>query len=77
GCSLAVNVAACLWLVPRVGALGGALATTLSYLLAIAWGVWQFRTHAALRWRELLWPDWRHLGADLWPGRREAGPAAR
>lgn len=77
GCSLAVNVLTCLWLVPRAGALGAALATTLAYLLAIGWGLRQFRAHSGWPWRALLWPDWRALGRDLWAGRQAAGPAPR
>lgn len=56
GASLAINVAACLVLVPRLGATGAAMATSLSYVLAIIWGLALFRRHAGLRWRELLRP---------------------
>ncbi|HWP20341.1 MAG TPA: polysaccharide biosynthesis C-terminal domain-containing protein [Burkholderiaceae bacterium] len=78
GFSLAVNVATCLWLVPRLGALGAALATSLSYLLAIAWGLWRFQAQTGWPWRRLLWPDWARLGQDLWrSGTGLSGPAAR
>ncbi|WP_281915080.1 lipopolysaccharide biosynthesis protein [Caldimonas thermodepolymerans] len=72
--SLAVNVALCLWLVPRTGAAGAALATSASYLLAIGWGLALFRAHAGLAWQAVLCPDWRQLRHDLaaplrWLGR--------
>ncbi|GIX23097.1 polysaccharide biosynthesis C-terminal domain-containing protein [Caldimonas sp.] len=56
GLSLLINLAACLWLVPRWGATGAAVATSLSYGLAMVWGVALFRRHAGLRWRDLLRP---------------------
>ncbi|MFN3415234.1 MAG: lipopolysaccharide biosynthesis protein [Caldimonas sp.] len=57
GVSLLINVGACLLLVPRLGATGAAIATSLSYGLAIAWGLALFRRHAGLRWRDLLRPS--------------------
>ncbi|AKJ31183.1 lipopolysaccharide biosynthesis protein [Caldimonas brevitalea] len=63
--SLAVNVVVCALLVPRLGAVGGALATSASYLLAIGWGLALFRRHAGLRWAELLRPRPAQLVADL------------
>jgi O-antigen/teichoic acid export membrane protein len=54
GLSLALNVGVCLVLVPRLGATGAAIATSLSYTLAIAWGLALFRRHAGLRWRDLV-----------------------
>lgn len=65
GTSMLINVAVCLWLVPRLGAQGGAVATSVSYLLAIAWGVALFRRHAGLSWSQVLKPDAARLGADL------------
>jgi len=57
GASLLINVGACLVLVPRLGATGAAIATSLSYGLAITWGLALFRRHAGLRWRDLLRPS--------------------
>lgn len=57
GVSLLINVGACGLLVPRLGATGAAIATSLSYGLAIAWGLALFRRHAGLRWRDLLRPS--------------------
>lgn len=57
GASLLINVGACLVLVPRLGATGAAIATSLSYGLAIAWGLSLFRHHAGLRWCDLLRPS--------------------
>lgn len=57
GVSLLINLGACLLLVPRLGATGAAMATSLSYGLAIAWGLALFRRHAGLRWRDLLRPS--------------------
>ncbi|WP_119153756.1 polysaccharide biosynthesis C-terminal domain-containing protein [Caldimonas tepidiphila] len=69
--SLAINVAVCALLVPRLGAAGAALATSASYLLAIGWGLALFRRHAGLTWRAVLRPDLAQLGRDL------AAPLAR
>lgn len=69
GTSLLINVAACLWLVPRLGVAGAAVATSASYLLAIAWGVALFRRHAGLSWRAVLRPDGARLLHDLTGGR--------
>jgi Na+-driven multidrug efflux pump len=52
-------------LVPALGAAGGAIATTVSYLVAIFWGLALFRRHARLSWRTLLQPDWLRLARDL------------
>ena len=63
--SLALNVVVCFLLVPRWGAAGAAVATSVSYLLAIGWGLALFRRHAALGWVQLLRPDARRLVSDL------------
>lgn len=63
--SLLINVAVSLVAIPRLGAVGAALATTLSYGIAVALaGAWFVRasgTPAAV----LLRPDWRLLVADV------------
>ncbi|MCW7541783.1 polysaccharide biosynthesis C-terminal domain-containing protein [Aquabacterium sp. A7-Y] len=71
--SLAVNVGVCSLLVPHLGAAGGALATSASYLLAIAWGLALFRRHAGLSWGEVLRPQGRQLLDDLRAPLRRAG----
>lgn len=71
--SLAINVLACLVLVPRFGAAGAAVATSASYLLAIVWGLALFRRHARLSWREVLRPDLRRVLGDLASPLRRAG----
>lgn len=73
GVSLLINIAVCAWLVPRLGAAGGALATSASYLLAIVWGLVLFRRHAGLRWVEVLRPHPGRLLADLLAPLRRAG----
>lgn len=80
--SLAVNVAVCALLVPRLGAAGAALATSASYLLAIGWGLALFRRHAGLGWRRVLRPDAAQLRRDLYAplaalARRGARPQPR
>jgi len=68
--SLLINVAVSLVAIPRLGMVGGALATTLSYgltvALAAAWFLQASGTPAAL----LLRPDWRALAADVLRRRR-------
>ncbi|GAA4382386.1 lipopolysaccharide biosynthesis protein [Hymenobacter koreensis] len=63
---LAVTLAACGLLIPRYGAPGAALATTLSYLASTGYLLWQFRRASGLglrqfvpRWREAI--NWRQL----------------
>jgi O-antigen/teichoic acid export membrane protein len=50
GLSLALTTAAGLWCIPRWGAIGGALATSSGYLLAIAFAMRRFLRDAGLAW---------------------------
>lgn len=66
GASLLVNVMACQVLIPWAGAAGAAVATSVSYVLAIGVGLALFRRHAGLSWRSVwqveprrLWAAWR------------------
>lgn len=54
--SLLVNLVVSLVAIPRLGAAGGALATSLSYALTIAVGLVVFRRAAGLPWRALWRP---------------------
>lgn len=73
--SLLINVLVCAWAIPQFGALGGALATLVSYGVTMACLLTLFRRHAGCTWRQVLWPRpgqlrddgqavltlWRHL----------------
>lgn len=65
GVSLVINVACCVVLIPRIGALGGALATSVSYLLSVALMMALFARHAGLRARDLATPDLREMVRQL------------
>lgn len=74
GASLVINVLLCKALIPMAGAAGAAVATSASYVLAIAVGLELFRRHAGLRWSTLwrveprrLWVLWRQGGAASTP----------
>jgi O-antigen/teichoic acid export membrane protein len=69
--SLLINVAVSWVAIPRIGMLGGALATSLSYAVTVAVaGLWFMRASGTTA-GELLWPDWRALLAI---GRCVRGP---
>lgn len=59
--SLVISTLMCLALIPMVGLSGGAIATTASYLVAIAVELELFRRETGLSWPELLLVD----GGDL------------
>jgi O-antigen/teichoic acid export membrane protein len=63
--SLAINVVVSVLAIPRFGMIGGALATSVSYLAAVALGAWLFMRASGTRAGVLLRPDWRMLAADL------------
>lgn len=63
--SLAVNVGVSLLAIPRLGMIGGALATSLSYTVAVALGLLLFARASGTPAAALLRPDWAALGADL------------
>lgn len=65
GGSLLANVLISLWLIPRLGALGAALATTLSYSGAVLVGAGWFVRASGTPVRALLQPDFGALAADL------------
>jgi O-antigen/teichoic acid export membrane protein len=58
GASLLVNVGVSWWAIPRWGLLGGALATTVSYAIAMGLGLWWFARAAQLPLARVAWP-WR------------------
>jgi len=64
--SLLVNLIASLILIPRWGMLGGAMATTLSYLLSVLLAAAIFSRVAAMPLSELLWPEWGAIWRQLW-----------
>jgi O-antigen/teichoic acid export membrane protein len=55
--SLAINVVCCVVFIPLVGLSGGAIATTLSYLVAIAVELRLFHRETGATWRETLLLD--------------------
>lgn len=63
--SLAINVAVSLLAIPRLGIVGGALATTVSYVATVALAGWLFMRASGTPAAVLLRPDWRALGADI------------
>jgi O-antigen/teichoic acid export membrane protein len=63
--SLVINIAASLVAIPRMGMLGGALATTLSYLVTVLLAARWFMRASGTPAAELMHPDWRALAADL------------
>lgn len=77
GLSLTLNVCVSLWAVPRWGALGAAVSTSLAYLVAIVVACGIFLKHAGLGWG--VW--WRGVPTDLaddnTPLGSKAGPAGR
>lgn len=74
GTSLVINVILSVLLIPQLGLIGGALATTVSYLVSIAIAAVVFTRRSGTPLPHLLQPDWQALRADL---RRLAKPAAR
>lgn len=56
GLSLGLTIAIASWGIPRYGAAGAALATSIAYGLAIALALASFLRDAGLGWRALLWP---------------------
>jgi O-antigen/teichoic acid export membrane protein len=63
--SLLVNVLLSVLLIPLYGLIGGALATTLSYLLSISVSVVVFQRLSGTPLRNLAQPNWQALAADL------------
>ncbi|MBI3369909.1 MAG: polysaccharide biosynthesis C-terminal domain-containing protein [Burkholderiales bacterium] len=63
--SLLINVVVSLIAIPRIGMLGGALATSVSYIAAVALGAWLFMRASGTSAEVLLRPDWRLLAADF------------
>jgi O-antigen/teichoic acid export membrane protein len=63
--SLAINIGVSWFAIPRLGMLGGALATSLSYTVAVALGAWLFMRASGIPAAVLLKPDWRMLAADI------------
>lgn len=65
GLSLLINVLSSLLLIPRMGTMGAALATSVSYVLSVCMSGWIFSRLSATPARRLLLPDWRSLLDDL------------
>lgn len=55
--SLAINIVLCVVLIPVTGLAGGAIATTVSYLVAIVIEMRMFQRETGVSWRELLLLD--------------------
>lgn len=67
--SLLVNLAVSWWAIPRLGLYGGALATTLSYALAIVIGLVWFARATRLPWANILGSRGPARGAPAREGR--------
>jgi len=65
GLSLLVNVLLSVVLIPRLGMMGGALATSVSYILSIGVSGLIFSRLSVTPARTLLLPDWRPILHDL------------
>jgi O-antigen/teichoic acid export membrane protein len=65
GSSLLFTVVVSLLAIPRLGMLGGALATSLSYGATVGLGGWLFMRASGTPAGVLLRPDWSALVADL------------
>jgi O-antigen/teichoic acid export membrane protein len=63
--SLAINVVVSVIAIPRIGMIGGALATSLSYSVAVAAAALLFVRASGTPAAVLLRPDWRALAADI------------
>jgi O-antigen/teichoic acid export membrane protein len=65
GSSLLFTVVVSLLAIPRLGMLGGALATSLSYGATVGLGGWLFMRASGTPAGVLLRPDWAAMAADL------------
>jgi O-antigen/teichoic acid export membrane protein len=65
GFSLAINVVVSIMLIPRWGAMGAAVATSVSYLLSVVMSVLLFSRMSGVALDDLLRPDWRALHRDI------------
>ena len=65
GVSLLITVALSLLAIPRWGMVGGALATSVGYIVAVGLGAALFMRASGTPAARLLRPDWRLLWADL------------
>lgn len=63
--SLAINVAVSVIAIPHLGMIGAALATTVSYMVAVAAGMGWFARASGTPVRLLLRPDWQALAWRL------------
>jgi O-antigen/teichoic acid export membrane protein len=71
--SLAVNVVISCVLIPRLGIIGGAIATSVSYATAIVASFWMFLRMSGTPLGVLLRPDWRSIFRDLRSAARRPG----
>ena len=65
GLSLLINIFLSMLLIPRWGMMGGAFATSISYVFSIGASGWIFSRMSGLPFHSLLLPDWRSLLDDL------------
>lgn len=63
--SLSINVVVSVLAIPRMGMIGGALATSLSYIVAVGVAVLLFKRASGTPAGVLLRPDWRALAIDI------------
>ena len=61
GLSLVINVVLCIVLIPRIGATGGAVATTLAYVISVIVMMLLFTRHAGIGAGVLVKPDLRDV----------------
>ena len=62
GLSMLINVALCVALIPRIGIIGGAVATTVSYVISVIVLLLLFARHAGISAAVLAKPDLRAMG---------------
>jgi O-antigen/teichoic acid export membrane protein len=68
--SLMINITVSVILIPLLGAMGGALATSLSYLITVIVSLSLFSRISGIALHDLLRPDWRAMQRDvrrIWP----------
>ena len=65
GLSLVINVALCVALLPRMGVIGGAVATTASYMISVTVMMMLFKHHAGISASVLAKPDLRDVERSI------------
>jgi O-antigen/teichoic acid export membrane protein len=77
GLSLTVNVAISCVLIPRMGMFGGAIATSVSYLIAIIAALWIFMRLSGTSLNALLTVDWQFVRQQFRTAVDSSAPSGR